>query len=263
VEEQSLTLSTYLMMEKSLNDVNIIPGGNEVNTLRIIKDEDELSNIRKAVEISDRCFKHLLDIIKPGITEWDVAVEIEHYYLKNGCRKSAFDSVVASGKGSSMPHYVTSMTKKIEKNDILLIDMGCTYNEYNSDLTRTIFINSIDPEFKRIYEIVKRASDCAISSVKSGISSGKLDKISRDIISREGYGWAFGHSLGHGVGLDVHEIPAVKSGNSFRLKRNVVITIEPGIYLPDSGGIRIEDIVLVTKDGYEVLTGSTKDIIII
>lgn len=261
--DHSISVLNYLSLKKNLTSIKIIPGEDEVDSLRIIKDENEIKDIKKAVELTDKCFSHLLEIIKPGILEWDVAVEIEYFYRKNGCRKSSFDSIVASGKGSSMPHYITSMSKKIQHGDILLIDMGCIFNGYNSDLTRTIFIGSIEPKFKKIYNIVKSAQKEAISSVRPGITTGRLDKIARDVITKAGYGTEFGHSLGHGLGLEVHESPALKEGNSFRLKKNIPFTVEPGIYIPDKGGIRIEDVVIANENGFEDLTHASKEIIIL
>ncbi len=261
--EQSLNLSVFLSLKKQLTNIKLLPGENETESLRTVKEESEIANLRKAVSITDMCFSYLLKIIKPGITEWDIAVEIEYFYRKNGCRKSSFDSIVASGKGSSMPHYITSMTKKIENHDILLIDMGCVFNGYNSDLTRTIFIGNCLPEFRKIYNIVKNAQEEAISGVKQGITAGKLDKISRGIITKNGYGPEFGHSLGHGVGLEIHESPYIKNKNSFRLKKNIPFTVEPGIYIPDKGGVRIEDVVIVSDNGCENLTGSSGEIIIL
>jgi Xaa-Pro aminopeptidase len=131
LEEHSLTLSNYLLMKRDLRGIRLVPGGDMVNHLRMVKDEDEISSIRKAAEITDACVKHLMGLIKPGIIEWDIAVEIEYFYRKNGCSKASFDSIVASGKGSSMPHYATSMVKRIERGDVLLLDMGCIYNGYN------------------------------------------------------------------------------------------------------------------------------------
>ncbi len=261
--EQITPLSGFLSLKQELKNIKILPAEDEIALLRIIKDENEILNIKKAVNLSDKCFNHLLKIIKPGIIEWDIAVEIEYFYRKNGCRKSSFDSIVASGKGSSMPHHITSMAKKIENNDILLIDMGCLLNGYNSDLTRTIFIGNITPEFKKIYNIVLSAQEQAIFSVKPGIATGKLDKTARDIIHKEGYGWAFGHSLGHGLGLEVHESPYLKKNNSFRLKKNIPFTIEPGIYIPGKGGVRIEDVIIATGNGFENLTNSSKEIIVL
>lgn len=263
LEEHSLNLSTFLLLKNGLSRLKVVPGGDEVNSIRIIKEAEEIELIKKAVKIADECYSHILRLVKPGMLEWDLAIEIECYYKKHGCTKTSFDSIVASGKGSSMPHHVTSMTKRIEKGDILLIDMGCVYEGYNSDLTRTLFINSVDPEFEKIYQIVKNAQESAIEAVRAGISTGSLDKVARNYIAKAGYKKAFGHSLGHGVGLEVHEHPAIKSGGRFRIKENMVFTVEPGIYMPNSGGIRIEDMVLVTRDGAEVLTESSKEIIII
>ncbi len=192
--------------------------------------------------------------------EWDVSIEIEYFYRKNGCRKSSFDSIVASGPGSSMPHYITSMTRRIEKGDALLIDMGCEFRGYNSDLTRTIFVNSVDDDLRRIYGIVRDAQERAIEFVRPGVRCGELDAVARGLIAEAGFGKFFGHSLGHGVGMEVHELPAVKTGSRTRIGKNTVITVEPGIYIPGRGGVRIEDVVLVTDGGSEILTKSSKDI---
>jgi Xaa-Pro aminopeptidase len=261
--EQSITLATFLLLKKGLKNIKLLSGDNEIEFLRMVKEENEIENLRKAVTLTDNCFKHLLEIIKPGMSEWDIAVEIEYFYRKNGCRRSSFDSIVASGKGSSMPHYITSMTKKIENNDILLIDMGCVFNGYNSDLTRTIFIGSISSDIKKIYNIVRNAQEDAITKVKHGITAAKLDKTARDVIYKNGYSSAFGHSLGHGVGLEIHESPYIKKGNDYKLKKNIPFTVEPGIYIPDKGGVRIEDVVIVNQDGCENLTKSNKEIIIL
>lgn len=262
LEEHSIMLSTYLEMKARLRGIRLVPGESEVNRIRIIKKEEETVLLMKAAEITDRCFYHLLGFIKPGMIEWEVAAEIESFYRANGCRKSSFPAIVASGSGSSMPHYETSMTKKIEPGDVLLIDMGCEYMGYNSDLTRTIFVHSVDPFLEKIYRIVLDAQAAALGSVKPGITTGALDGKARQVIADAGYGDNFGHSLGHGLGLEVHELPAVKSGD-FRLKKNMVITVEPGVYVPGRGGVRIEDMVLVTGTGGETLTKCAKEITIV
>ncbi len=263
LEEHSLTLSSFLAMKKKLKGVTLAPGGDEVNTIRIVKDSDEIALLREASAITDRCFNHLLKMIKPGIVEWDIAVEIDYFYKKNGCAGISFDSIVASGAGSSMPHYATSMTKKISPGDAVLIDMGCVYNGYNSDLTRTVFMNRVDDRFREIYAVVRDAQQKALGAAKPGVTTGKLDSAARSYIASKGYGDRFGHSLGHGVGLEVHELPAVKSGGDSVLKKNSVITIEPGVYIPGFGGVRIEDTVLISHGGCERLTTSTKEIIIL
>jgi Xaa-Pro aminopeptidase len=263
LEEHSLTLSAYYLLTAGLKKIKLERGGDAVNTQRTVKDEAEIEVLREAAAITDRCMARLLEFIRPGVTEWDVSNEIENFYRTSGCRKSSFTSIVASGSGSSMPHYVTSMEKEIRSGDVVLVDMGCTYRGYNSDLTRTVFVGSIDDRMKRIYGIVREAQERAVAAVKPGITAGKLDATARGIIAGAGFGPHFGHSLGHGVGLDVHELPAIRPKSPYRLRKNMVITIEPGIYLPDIGGVRIEDMVLVTARGREVLSKFTKDIVIV
>lgn len=262
IEEHSTPLSVYRNMQRTLKKVRLSPGGDEVNMVRMLKDEDEIGILRQAARITDACIDHLKKIIRPGDGEWDIAVEIEHFYRRHGCRKSSFDSIIASGAGSSMPHYETSMEKRVGRGEALLIDMGCEYQGYNSDLTRTMFINSVDPALERVYRVVQEAQEAAVRAVRPGITTGKLDAVARNIIADAGYGESFGHSLGHGIGMEVHELPAVKKGD-LKLKKNMVLTIEPGVYLPGVGGVRIEDMVAVTAKGCEVLTKSSKDIIVI
>ncbi len=263
IEDSALQLSTFLKMKKDLKGIKLIPCDDAVKSLRIIKDDDEIRIFREAASLTDHCYEYLLKIISPGMGEWEISLEIEAFYKKKGCRRVSFDPIVASGSDSSMPHYETSMTKKISRGDIVLIDMGCQYRGYNSDLTRTVFIGTIDPEIRKIYEIVLRAQKYAISKVKPGITSGRLDSMARDVIRDEGFGGMFGHSLGHGLGIEIHEEPSIKLKGEITLKKGMVITIEPGIYIPGRGGVRIEDMVLVTGKGQEVLTKSEKEITII
>lgn len=262
LEPHKVTLSVYKRLETLFGNESVRESGSYINDLRSEKDEEEISTIRQAVKIADDCFEHLLKYIKPGLTEWDLAVEIDYFYKRNGCRGVSFDSIVASGAGSAMPHYEPS-NKLIEDNNMLMIDMGCIYNEYCSDMTRTVFIGSVPEKFKDIYSIVLEAQEKACQSVKAGITAGELDSVAREHILNAGYGNEFGHSLGHGVGLDVHENPYVKNGSNSVIPENSLITIEPGIYIEGEGGVRIEDIVLVKKEGYEILTSSTKELIII
>ncbi len=263
VEDHSATLFQAGLLAKAIAPVSLCEGGSPANELRMEKGPQEIEAIRAAVDLADSCFSHLLSIVRPGLIEWDVSIEIEYFYRKNGCRKSSFDSIVASGPGSSMPHYITSMTRRIEKGDALLIDMGCEFRGYNSDLTRTIFVNSVDDDLRRIYGIVRDAQERAIEFVRPGVRCGELDAVARGLIAEAGFGKFFGHSLGHGVGMEVHELPAVKTGSRTRIGKNTVITVEPGIYIPGRGGVRIEDVVLVTDGGSEILTKSSKDIHIV
>ncbi len=264
VESHSMTLSQHADFKKNLKGVKIIPLEDDpVNFIRMVKDEGEISILREAAAITDECFYHLLKYIKPGMTEWDIAIEIEMYYKKHGCTACSFDPIVASGSNSSMPHYMPSMEKKILHGEILLIDMGCVYKGYNSDLTRTVFVGKIDHKLEKIYNIVYEAQVKAVKAVKAGLDTQKLDNAARSIITDYGYGENFGHGLGHGVGIEIHEMPAVKKNSSIKLKKNMVITIEPGIYIPGSGGVRIEDMVLVAAGGSEVLTKCSKELIVI
>lgn len=262
-EEHGVTYSNISSLKKGMARTKLLPGGDEVNALRLVKEDEEIAAIRKAVNTADECLSHLLGIARPDVREWDLSIEIENFYRKRSCRRSSFDSIVASGNGSSMPHYVTSMSKRIEAGDVLLIDMGCELDGYNSDLTRTVFVRSLERQFDTIYRVVKEAQEAAISAIRPGITSGEVDKTARDIIGTAGFGWAFGHSLGHGLGLEVHELPALKSGGRTRLREGMVLTVEPGIYLPGRGGVRIEDVVVVTAGGCEILTGSPKEIRVI
>ncbi|MCX7678107.1 MAG: Xaa-Pro peptidase family protein [Spirochaetes bacterium] len=263
LEEHSVTLSSYYSLKENLKGITLLRGGDEVNSIRVRKDREEIAILKKAAQITDQCMEHLINFIKPGITEWAIATEAELFYRTHGCAKTSFPTIIASGAGSSMPHYATSMNKIIQPGDALLIDMGCTYEGYNSDLTRTIFIGSVDETIKKIYSIVLEAQIAAIDAIRPGVTAGKLDRIARSIIAHHGFADSFGHSLGHGVGIDVHEIPALKSKSNVRLWDGTVVTVEPGIYIPGKGGVRIEDMVLVTEKGYEILTKFTKEIVVI
>jgi len=263
VEENSLVVSTHKNLSDNLSGIELCDAGDCIDRVRMVKDADELTLIRKAAGIADNCLEHLTHFIRKGMTEWDISVEIEHFYRTHGCRKSSFDSIVASGAGSSMPHYIPSMTKHVEPGSPLMVDMGCLFEDYNSDLTRTFFIDSVTDEFEKIYQTVLYAQCSAVKAVAPGKLSGDVDAVARDIISAAGYGEQFNHSLGHGVGLQVHELPALRKGGTEVLVSGTVVTVEPGIYIPCSGGIRIEDMVLVTEAGFEILTSFTKELIIL
>lgn len=264
IQSGLVTYSFYMELKKKLRGIKIIPLNDDpVAEIRLVKDDGEIALFRRAAEITDACFEHLLGFIKPGMTEWDISIEIDLFYKRNGCRGCSFDSIVASGTGSSMPHYIPSMKKVIEKGDPLLIDMGCVYEGYNSDLTRTVFVDKIDAELESVYTIVYRAQAKALAAVRPGIEARELDSVARSYIAEHGYGDNFGHGLGHGLGIEIHEAPAIKKNSSSSLKKNMVITIEPGIYIPGKGGVRIEDMVLVTAGGPDVLTRCSKSLTVI
>ncbi|WP_434330693.1 aminopeptidase P family protein [Mycoplasma mycoides subsp. mycoides] len=236
-------------------DFNLI--GINCSKIRMIKDDWEIANIKKACDITDQVFQAALNFIKPGITEKQLQRFIDDKFLEFGADKISFDTIIASGVNGSMPHAVPS-DKVINNNELITIDMGCFYNGYCSDQTRTIALGDVDPKLVEIYNIVYEAQSLGISLVKEGVIAGDIHKQVYDFIDKKGYGKYFDHGLGHGIGVEIHEEPSVGSTGSEVLKENMTITIEPGIYIPDLGGVRIEDDVLVTKTGCKLLTSSPR-----
>jgi Xaa-Pro aminopeptidase len=229
-----------------------------VETLRLLKDEDELKILRRAIAISDRAFNETLPMIKPGVTEKYIAWEIERRIREFGGEALAFDTIVASGPNGATPHAVPG-DRVLQEGESLIIDMGARYQGYNSDMTRTVCVGGPTPRFKEIYNIVLEAQLRACEAIRPGLTGQAADAVARDIITSYGYGEFFGHSLGHGIGLAVHEPPSLRKGSEVGLAPNMVHSVEPGIYLNGWGGVRIEDLVLVTPDGYENLTGALKN----
>lgn len=228
-----------------------------IDHLRNIKDEKEIKNIKKACDIASKAYKHILDFVKPGMREVEVSNEIESFMKSLGASKVSFDTIVASGIRGSMPHG-TASNKIINEGDFVTIDYGCIYGGYCSDITRSFLVGDSNKKLEKVYRIVKEAQEAAIKMVKAGIRASEVDKAARNYIESKGYGKYFTHSTGHGVGIVVHDPISVSSKSDMILQENMVITIEPGIYIPNVGGIRIEDDVLVTKDGCKVLTSACK-----
>ncbi|AZT90049.1 aminopeptidase P family protein [Caldicellulosiruptor changbaiensis] len=260
-EGYNLTFSTFSDMKEKIGD-RIYPLSFSIDEIRAVKDEEEIKLIKRAVEITDKAFEHILKFIKPGVSENEVVAELNYFILKTGAKGFSFEPIVASGKRSSLPHG-TATNKKIEYGDIVTIDFGCSFDGYMSDMTRTIFVGKPDNSMIRIYNIVKEAQQKAEEFIKEGMKCLEVDKIARDYIGSFGYIEKFGHSLGHGVGLEIHELPRLSPKSEAILKENMVVTVEPGIYLEEVGGVRIEDLVVVKKNGCEILTGSTKEMIIL
>ncbi|WP_278548510.1 M24 family metallopeptidase [Paraclostridium bifermentans] len=259
-EDDKMSFSTYSNYKEALSSTEMIPLKGLMLDLRAIKDEKELEVIRQASKIADNGFKYILGFIKPGMKESDVALELEFFMRKQGATGVSFDFIVASGKRSSMPHGVAS-DKVIELGDFVTIDFGCVYNGYCSDMTRTIVVGKANEKQKEIYNIVLEAQLKVIEAAKANMSGIELDNIARQYIIEKGYGDKFGHGLGHGIGLDVHELPNVNTLGEKLLKPNMVISDEPGIYIEDFGGVRIEDLLIITEDGCEVLNSSPKELI--
>ncbi len=258
-EENYVTYANYKTFMHTYKINNFIEAECIIEQLRAIKDDQEIKNIKEACEVTDKCFKFLLQYIKPGMTEKHIAKKIDEFFEQNAEGKS-FDTIVASGENSSKPHAIPS-DRQIGEKDIITIDMGCKVNGYCSDMTRTIFIGEPTPEQKRVYDLVLKNQKRVLDQITDGAN---IKTITRGVVSDfELNGYDLIHGLGHGVGLEIHEAPSINMQNDKLLKEDMVITDEPGIYIPGDFGIRIEDTVLVTKRGSLVLTESNKECIII
>lgn len=226
------------------------------------KDRYEIENIRKAIAVSEDVFNTILGMIKPGVSEKDIAAEITSRQRRAGAERDAFESIVASGQRSALPHGRAS-DKKINNNESIILDFGCVVNGYHCDITRTVAVGAPEPEVIKCHKIVREALERAAESLREGIRCSKVDNIARGYIKKSGYGEYFGHSLGHGIGLDIHELPRISPYTNEKFVADSVITIEPGIYIPGRFGIRVEDDVLITPDGYEMLTSLSRELITI
>lgn len=233
-----------------------------ISSIRSIKENKELKNIKVAQEISEKALNELLSTLKPGMREKEIAFNLEILIRKEGAEATSFDLIVASGKNSSMPHAVPT-DKPLENGDFITIDMGAVYNGYRSDMTRTVALGRISEKQRSVYNLVLAAQNKAIKSIKSGVLCKKIDKIVRCFIYENGYEGCFGHALGHGVGLEIHESPFLSARSKQVLKSGMVVTIEPGIYLKNEFGVRIEDIVVVTEQGCQNLTFANKELVVI
>lgn len=260
-EDQSVSYSFFMALSSKFNGT-LKPAGNLIEKFRIVKDEYEMECLRKAEHIGDLAFTHIVDFIKVGMTEKEIAFELEFFMRKNGAEGLSFDTIAVSGQKSSMPHGEPS-DKKVEIGDFITMDYGCKYLGYCSDMTRTVVVGEPSKDQIKLYDIVKEAQQTSLEAVCSGKTASDIDRIARDIIKYYGYGDYFGHGLGHGVGLEIHENPTLNPSGTEILKPGMSVTIEPGIYLPGKYGVRIEDLLLVKETGYEVLSSSNKELIII
>ena len=259
-EENYVTYKQYYYLKQKYKVNNLSETEDIIEKLRAVKDNDEIDKIKKACEITDKCFNHLLEFIKIGTTEKEIAFEIEMFFRKNGAEGLAFNPVVAIGENSSDPHWQPG-DRAVKMADPILIDMGCKYQGYCSDMTRTIFMGCILEEIKPIYDLVLKNQLYTIKEIKEYAS---IKTISQMVESNfRLYNYDLIHSLGHSIGLETHEIPYINSKNDTFLKENMTIANEPGIYIPEKYGIRIEDTILVEKNGCTVLTKSPKNYVII
>jgi Xaa-Pro aminopeptidase len=260
-EDDYLTYSSYKLYDKEV-EAELVPIAGVIEKLRLIKTDAELKILKVAADIADAAFKHILEFIRPGKTELEVSNELEFFMRRAGATSSSFDTIVASGHRSALPHGVAS-DKVIDAGDMVTMDYGAYYNGYISDITRTVAVGEPDAKLKDIYDIVLEAQLRGMAGFKPGMTGKEADALTRDYITEKGYGEYFGHSTGHGIGLEVHEGPGLSMKSDIILEPGMVVTCEPGIYIPGLGGVRIEDDTLLTKDGNEALTHSTKELIIL
>lgn len=260
IEDDYITYEQFLNFDEKLKNTKLVPLKRSLVELRSVKSLEEVDKIQKAAEIADKAYEHIIQKIQPGMKEIDIALDLE-YFMKNlGASKVSFDTIVASGYRSALPHGVAS-EKTLEKGDMVTIDFGCVYQGYCSDMTRSFVLGQASEKQREIYDTVLQAQITALEAVKPGKTGKELDESAREIIKNKGYGKYFGHGLGHGVGLEVHELPHVNQLGEKPMEPGMVITIEPGVYIPEFGGVRIEDLLVVTEDGFKVLSNTPKELL--
>jgi len=261
-EKEVVTFAQYQQYQEAFQGVELIPSSGLIEDLREIKEEGELLVLREAAKIADDAFAHIVGVMRPGLTERAVSLELEVFMRKQGAQSSSFEIIVASGRRSALPHGKAS-DKVLEAGDFVTLDFGAYYQGYCSDLTRTVVLGQPTDKQREIYEIVLQAQSHAVANIKPGMTGVEADALARDIIAARGYGEQFGHTLGHGIGLAVHEAPSLSMRNHGALRPGMVVTVEPGIYIPDWGGVRIEDDIVITDRGNDVLTHATKELLIL
>ncbi|MGP7816209.1 aminopeptidase P family protein [Niallia sp. 01092] len=260
-EQDHMTYTEYKIYENTVK-AELVPVSGIIEKLRLIKSAAEIKILKEAAEIADAAFTHILDFIRVGKTELEVSNELEFFMRKAGATSSSFDTIVASGKRSALPHGVAT-DKVIETGDFVTLDYGAYYKGYVSDITRTIAVGNPDDKLKEIYNVVLNAQLKGMEGIKPGLTGIQADALTRDYISAKGYGAYFGHSTGHGIGLEIHEGPGLSYRSETVLEPGMVVTVEPGIYIPGLGGVRIEDDIIITDDHNEALTHSTKELLIL
>ncbi len=259
-EAKSTTYQEYQDLKTAFSG-QLVATTELVEQERLVKSSAEINCISKAEAITGRAWEEILPLIKPGISEQDLALEFDYQLRRNGAEGNAFPTIVAFGGHSALPH-ATPTNQKLMAGDLVLIDGGGIYQGYRGDLTRTVVCGKANQKQRELYDIVLRAQKKALGFLQAGLISKEVDQVARDFITASGYGDYFGHSLGHGVGLNVHEEPRLSSKVMEIIPKNAVVTVEPGIYLPGFGGVRIEDLVVVTNQGITNLTFAEKDILI-
>lgn len=265
VENDRITIAEYERIRSKLRgyDFNATAAlSNAIEEIRLVKSEDEIDNIVAAQKIAEAAFDHICGFIKPGMTEKQISLELDFYMLSHGADALSFETIAVAGAKSSMPHGVPG-DNVVKQGDFITMDYGAVVNGYHSDMTRTVAVGKPSEKQKFVYATVLEAQQTALSVLKDGITGFDADKAARDVIEKAGYGVNFGHSTGHGVGIEIHEAPALSTKSAFTLHTGNVVTVEPGIYLPGEFGVRIEDMAVITDEGCRNLTSCPKELIIL
>jgi Xaa-Pro aminopeptidase len=261
-EQFDMTYGTYASTAEALQGIELKATSGLVEKLRLVKDASELAVMQQAADLADRTFTHILPFLKPGAKELDIALEIEFFVRKNGAASTSFETIVASGERSALPHGKAS-ERILQADEFVKLDYGAYYKSYCSDITRTVVLGKPTDKHKEIYSIVLEAQLTALEQIKPGMTGQQADAIARDVIKKYGYGDYFGHGTGHGLGMEIHEAPRLSTQGDVVLTPGMTVTVEPGIYLPGFGGVRIEDDIVITDTGNQRLTHSSKDLIVL
>lgn len=259
-EEENLTLAEFSKLEKS--NLEILKKQDIISSPRMVKSDDEIKKLREAERLGDEAFKYMLGRIKSGRTEKEIALELEFFMRNNGASGLSFETISASGERSAMPHG-TASDRIIQRGDFVTLDFGCVFENYCSDMTRTVVMGNPAQWQREVYDVTLSAQRAALNALEPGKTGAEIDAVARKIISDAGYGKNFGHGLGHGVGVEIHELPSLSPAYNKKLRTGNTVTVEPGIYLEGMGGVRIEDLTILTESGYENLTKSSKELIIL
>jgi Xaa-Pro aminopeptidase len=256
-ESQHVTVDQHRTWSEATEELEWVPLKDTVESIRIVKDEDEIEALRRSAALTDAAFAHLLDVIQPGMSERQAAWEIESYMRNHGAEKVAFDLIVAAGPNGALPHAQAGDTP-IQPGMPVVVDIGCQLDGYCSDMTRTFCLGKGDDKYLEVWDLVLRAQEAAKAATRAGAKGVEVDAAARTLIVEAGYGENFGHGLGHGVGLAVHEKPGASTRSEDTFQAGMSLTIEPGIYLPGEFGVRIEDLVIIREEGIEILSNTPK-----
>lgn len=260
-EEGYLSVADYNLWKEGLT-AELVPAQKLVDALRAAKDDGEIALMTKAQEITDRAFSEILKFIQPGMTEQEIAAKLQYDMLRFGAEKMSFDPIVVSGPNGSLPHGIPS-AKQVQQGEFITMDFGCKYGGYCSDMTRTVALGEPTGEMRKVYQTVLEAQLAGIAVTKAGVPGKSIDAAARKVIEEAGYGPYFGHGYGHSVGIEIHESPNANTADETPMPVGAAVSAEPGIYLPGRFGVRIEDVVVMTEDGCEILTKSPKELIIL